>query len=123
MHEVTHVLIKKNQIIEFEIGKLIHLYNLERKVKKYKIDSQNFIEEVLIRMFIPKGYFSQRDTSLLKEVKSMKVIDKKRINLHLFSMLLLKMMWKDIENYVKRNKKIDSDFIGKVILKIVKKIK
>jgi hypothetical protein len=122
MHEVTHVLIKKNQIIEFEIGKLIHLYNLERKVKKYKIDSQNFIEEVLIRMFIPKGYFSQRDTSLLKEVKSMKVIDKKRINLHLFSMLLLKMMWKDIENYVKRNKKIDSDFIGKVILKIVKKI-
>jgi hypothetical protein len=57
LHEIVHILVSNNQAIKFTINKLNTLLNLTEQFKKYKIDANNIVEEILIRMFIPKGYF------------------------------------------------------------------
>lgn len=125
LHEIVHILISNNQFIKFTINKLNILLNLTDQFKKYKIDVNNIVEETLIRVFVPKGYFwdSSKDRFLNnKKITWKDVIDSKQIHPHCLSMALYQSLYQDIKYYVTKNKSIDEKFLNKMIKTIKREI-
>ncbi len=126
LHEITHVFVKSNELIKFTINKLGITRNTVNVIKKYNIDFDNFAEEILIRMFLTRGYFRDKNKERFlnnKKITWKHAINQNQIQLHCFSMMLYKSMHKDVEKYVKKNKKIDDEFLSKMIKIIKSKVK
>ncbi len=118
LHELTHVFIKTNENIKFVIDRAIINKKMQLKFKKFNIHAENFIEETLIRLFIPQGYlFDNKNVRYIdnRKITWARAIEKTQIHPHSFSMMLLMSMYNTIKLYIQKNKPIDEKFINKMV--------
>lgn len=117
LHELFHILLKKNKSLFDKLSKLIdqNVHILEKS--KLGIWSLNIVaEEALISSFIPEGYLSEKNlkTDIIKEAKQ--ELNKKNVDplsqLRNFSAIL---MYDEAKKYVDGKKSLDVEFFNKII--------
>ena len=121
-HEIMHFLVDQQELIGFEVNKLNFLYNVDKKLKKYNLRAESFSKEILIRLFVPRGYFSKYKINNNDFLLNKKANTKEKLNLQYISTKILLKLYKEIDERVKRNKKINIDLLNMIFIELVKLI-
>lgn len=122
LHELFHILFKKNKPLFDKLSKLTNQnVQILEKSKLNMWPPKIVIEEALISSFIPEGYLSEKNlkTDIIKEAKQ--ELNKKNIDplsqLRNFSAIL---MYDEAKKYVDGKKSLDAEFFNKIITVIKK---
>lgn len=123
LHELFHILFKKNKPLFDKLSKLTNQnVQILEKSKLNMWPPKIVIEEALISSFIPEGYLSEKNlkTDIIKEAKQ--ELNKKNIDplsqLRNFSAIL---MYDEAKKYVDGKKSLDAEFFNKIVT-VIKKI-
>lgn len=118
LHELTHVFVRNNK----EIRQAIKSFGVNTKIAEdfhnKNRDFNSFVEEILIRMFVPKGYFFDHPDQINKNIKNssaLKDFKNKQSSFDEYERVAFDKMHNDIKNYVLEGKKIDEKFLTKFL--------
>jgi hypothetical protein len=118
MHELCHIFVKNNKEIKKEINRFGSVTGMTEYFYNQKKDFDSFAEEILIRMFVPKGYFFDNTSKMDKNIdnlRGLKEFKNKQIDFNKYEQISFDKMHNDIESYISKGKQIDSEFIKKFL--------